>query len=690
MALGCGNANPSRSVGRPPTGPVVRPQPSSLRIAEVYVADADVAEHFVELAVDAEAVDTSAAELCGPVGCIDTQTCNPIGTRLVCDIGALDLPPSAGELAVVSDNVVIAYLAWGADPSVFDSPWAAAAVLSGETEPGVHVPLPFPMPFGVAMVHEADGTMGCALPSPGGDGSLDASLCNELPPSLFISEIFAPDDDEAPSWVELENSANSAIRLAGARLCQLPSCAAFGYHDTIGALSRILVHLGRSGGDTDSAQLFFADADPVRAGGEVVLLAPGGGNVAGETESLLSFLRYGTALTGSLAAAAVDAGLWPEIFDVARAPRVAGESLSRDLSGELRGSAWNPTEPTPIAANPDINAASDLWQSCSFPRPWRDAEPSDIVVARISSVVPMTITVENRGQAPIDLTMHELAIAAATRRLSDATALGTSTGVGDQSVTRISNTGVNLDDFVRAAPTPESATVAPCTGVVISEIITDPLEDWNDSTAAVVVPYDATPGTGTVDTADQWLELHNCGPAEVDLAGYTVQLTDSTPNLIELGVTLEGQVLVGSLLMPVGGTLLVGNPDPVAGLDDLLEVRLTDSTGILVDRVLLGEELGAGASTIVELRIDAGDCSDPLHVCWRGAPQLPGNGELSLFDAGTIVQHIRWGSAARVFTADAVTAGVWPLEHCALPELAEGGVIELVRLETGHSPPDYR
>lgn len=92
----------------------------------------------------------------------------------------------------------------------------------------------------------------------------------------------------------------------------------------------------------------------------------------------------------------------------------------------------------------------------------------------------------------------------------------------------------------------------------------------------------------------------------------------------------------------------------------------------------------------IELRVDDSDCADQLNVCWKGAPLLPANGELSLFDAGTIVQHLRWGNAARTHTDDAVTAGVWPLSECALPELAEDGAIELSNLETGHSPPDYR
>jgi len=706
VVLGCSDPGPGRGVGRPPAEPIVRPEPSALRIAELYVADADLAEHFVELVVDdAESVALSAAELCGPISCVDTSGCDSdsvgAGARVQCDIGDLDLPGGAGELAVVSDDMVLAYLAWGADPAVFGSSWSAAAILSGATEAGLFVPLPFPMPFDVAVMTEADGSQGCAAPSPGAAGTLDASLCDELPPPLFISEVLAAgDDDAAPSWVELENTNNSAIRLLGVRLCQMPNCVALGYQDTIGALSRILVNLGRAGGDADSAQLYFPDAEPVRAGGEIVLLAPGGANVAAETTSLLSFLRYGAGLTGDISAAAVSVGLWPEIFDVARAPRVAGESLSRDLSGELRGSAWNPTKPpTPVAENPDISEATDLWQSCSFPRPWNDAEPSDIVVARVAKQDPVTIDVRNRGDQALDLSAYELALAAATFSIALPIGAGggSAAGIDDEAVVRVTDTNVDADDFVRAPATPGSGTVFACDQFVISEVVTRPFRDWDDSTASSdIVPYDATPGPGTADDADEWIEIFNCSATEADLPGYRLELVDSSSNVVEVGVT-EGPVYTGdfvdegAVVIEGHGYLIVGNPDPVGGLDDTVEIRLVRTDGEVLDHVILATgELAPGGSTTVELRVDGSDCTDPAHLCWNGAPPLPANGEITLFDAGAIAQHFRWGNAARVHTDDAVTAGVWPLAECQLPELADDGVIELMSFETGHSPPDYR
>jgi hypothetical protein len=709
-ALGCGNPGPGGGTGRPPAAEVVRPTPSSLRITEVYVADADTNAHFVELKVDDEqTVELVDADLCGPVGCIPAKDCSETSVqaddRVLCDLGELDLPSGAGELAVVVDDVVLAYLAWGTDPAVLGSPWSARAVLSGVTEPGAFVPLPFPMPNRVAMINEPAGAadaadaIGCAAPSPGDIGTLDASLCDDaVAPTLFITEILAPSDEIASSWVELQNTGDDAIRLAGARLCQLPSCAAFGYRHTIGARGYLLVHLGREGATADSAQLFFPDAEPVRAAGELVLLAPGGNDVAAESGSLLSFVRYGTSLPGGVT---VDEELWPDRYAAARAPRVAGESLARDLSGLLGAGAWNPAEPTPVALNPDIGPDDpddpddvELWQSCSFPRPWNDADPSDVVVTRVAREDPVLIRVRNRGDVPTDLSSYELALAAATFTFDLPIGVGGSPGgVDTEAVARVSDTDVDADDFVRAAATPGSGSVSSCTGVVISEVVTRPYRDWNDSSEEDGVKYDSTPGTGAVNNADEWIELHNCGDAPVDVSRFQLELWDGTPNVIEIGTTEEVVLAPESSSIPADGYLVLGNPDAIAGLDDIVAIRLLRSDGVLIDEVLIfSGEVAPGASITVELDPNAsGGCSHPLHLCWLGAPVMPGNGEITLFDVDQdkIVQHIAWGSAARVYTSDAVADGVWPLTKCALPALEEGGVFELSDLETGHSPPDY-
>jgi len=107
-----------------------------------------------------------------------------------------------------------------------------------------------------------------------------------------------------------------------------------------------------------------------------------------------------------------------------------------------------------------------------------------------------------------------------------------------------------------------SATLAQT--VVINEVITDPQQDWSDSSGGNGIPFDDVPGSGTISSSDEWIEIHNTSTAAIDLTGWTVEFIDSTPGLLEFA-NPGGAVLVfssgGSLtdFLP-GEYLTVGNP----------------------------------------------------------------------------------------------------------------------------------
>ncbi|MBK8013244.1 MAG: hypothetical protein IPK13_18050 [Deltaproteobacteria bacterium] len=71
--------------------------------------------------------------------------------------------------------------------------------------------------------------------------------------------------------------------------------------------------------------------------------------------------------------------------------------------------------------------------------------------------------------------------------------------------------------------------------VSISEVVVAPLRDWGDS-AGGGVPFDSQPGTGTVTSSDEWVELINQGDEVVDLVDRDVVLSvsDGTPSLTHL------------------------------------------------------------------------------------------------------------------------------------------------------------
>jgi hypothetical protein len=131
--------------------------------------------------------------------------------------------------------------------------------------------------------------------------------------------------------------------------------------------------------------------------------------------------------------------------------------------------------------------------------------------------------------------------------------------------------------------------------VVINEIVADPQRDWNDSSGGGT-PFDATPGNGSVTGADEWVELYNGSDVVVDLTGWTLVMTDTTPASEPIG---SGEAMLSfsasgvlSAFQP-GEFLVVGNPK--GDLNNTVTLELYDALGVLVDRVALGGD-GGGPS----------------------------------------------------------------------------------------------
>lgn len=126
--------------------------------------------------------------------------------------------------------------------------------------------------------------------------------------------------------------------------------------------------------------------------------------------------------------------------------------------------------------------------------------------------------------------------------------------------------------------------------VVITEAITDPQQDWNDSAGGNGIPFDDIVGTGTVGTTDEWIELWNTSEEAIDLQGWTLVMEDST---VETHRFLEADSLVYfasestvSEWLPDDG-LILGNPE--GDLRNELTLRLNDAAGNLIDEWGIGD-----------------------------------------------------------------------------------------------------
>ncbi|MEK7809083.1 MAG: lamin tail domain-containing protein, partial [Chloroflexota bacterium] len=139
--------------------------------------------------------------------------------------------------------------------------------------------------------------------------------------------------------------------------------------------------------------------------------------------------------------------------------------------------------------------------------------------------------------------------------------------------------------------------------VVINEVVTDPQQDWNDSSGGDGVSFNATVGSGSITDTDEWLELYNAGSTAIDLTsstGWVLTITDSSTDTLNFLSSTSTAIFVfsngGSLNnFQAGEYLVIGNPPGTMNNDVYLVLK--NSSGTTVDDVELGNVSGVGTSS---------------------------------------------------------------------------------------------
>src|SRR3989339_312661 len=122
--------------------------------------------------------------------------------------------------------------------------------------------------------------------------------------------------------------------------------------------------------------------------------------------------------------------------------------------------------------------------------------------------------------------------------------------------------------------------------VLITEVVTDPQQDHNDSEGGNGVLFDDEPGSGTVGSTDEYIEIFNGTEESLDVSKWSLNMIDGTDVLQTLDSTLwdTHSSLDDIPLEFLPGELVVfGNPD--GAINNTLTLELLDEAGNVVDAV---------------------------------------------------------------------------------------------------------
>lgn len=387
MASGCRKNNYGSGVRHPPTPAIPSP---IVRITEIYLAvmqdDPNATPAFVELTnVRDETLTLAHWQLCSTAACVDLSGTIAPAQRLTINdpdaMAALHLSPHAGELTVVdtstSPRTMLAYVTYGASPGTLGSSLILEALSANVITPGGFIPIPFPMPAGVAIANERTDA-GCAAPSANAIASIDASLCpapaHTTTPPIFLSELAFEDpalvqtgnsgvssldsgttETAGASWVELANNTDHAVALHGVRLCIDTRCTGLPATSLIPAHGWVVIYLDRNAPVPPSEYTWFLPhALALPAVGEISLLAPGSDSRF-DSDHILSYVRYGTDAPADNQAIAVHATRWSSVDGTATATTPTDPPLhTLSAIGSTPPNSpegWQIGVPTPIAAN---------------------------------------------------------------------------------------------------------------------------------------------------------------------------------------------------------------------------------------------------------------------------------------------------------------------------------------------------
>jgi len=118
-----------------------------------------------------------------------------------------------------------------------------------------------------------------------------------------------------------------------------------------------------------------------------------------------------------------------------------------------------------------------------------------------------------------------------------------------------------------------------------TELVADPQSDHNESSGGNGSLFDLVPGTGSITSSDEWVELYNAGSDPIDLTGFSILFADTTPSSYVFGTTTSGTLLFSGTSaidsFAPGDFLVLGNPP--GAINNAVTLELRDSNDFLLE-----------------------------------------------------------------------------------------------------------
>ncbi len=169
--------------------------------------------------------------------------------------------------------------------------------------------------------------------------------------------------------------------------------------------------------------------------------------------------------------------------------------------------------------------------------------------------------------------------------VSDQSDQSDQSGTTDEGITGIyPSTGTALIDTTETAT--EAAADFDWARVLITEIVTDPQQDFSDSAEGDGIGFNSVVGTGTISTTDEYVEIFNGTPDVLDVSQWTLNMLDGSDEsqlLSDESLTTFFDLGGSVASLGAGEFAVLGNP--AGSLNNTITVELYNELNELVDSV---------------------------------------------------------------------------------------------------------